>query len=70
MKRSKFSLSYHKLLTCEMGDMVPIGLTEVLPGDSMQQATSLLIRVSPQLAPIMHPVHARIHHWFVPHLLS
>ena len=69
MKRSKFSLSYHKLLTCEMGDMVPIGLTEVLPGDSMQQATSLLIRVSPQLAPIMHPVHARIHHWFVPHRL-
>lgn len=69
MKRSKFSLSHHKLLTCEMGDMVPIGLTEVLPGDSMQQATSLLIRVSPQLAPIMHPVHARIHHWFVPHRL-
>lgn len=69
MKRSKFSLSHHKLLSCDMGELVPIGLTEVLPGDSIQQATSLLLRVSPLLAPVMHPVHARIHHWFVPHRL-
>jgi len=67
MKRSKFSLSNYKLLTCDMGELVPIGLNEVLPGDSIQQATSALIRVSPLLAPVMHPVHVRIHHWFVPH---
>lgn len=70
MKRSKFSLSHYKLLTCDMGELVPIGLTEVLPGDTMQQATSLLVRVSPLLAPVMHPVHVRIHHWFVPHRLT
>lgn len=52
-----------------MGDLVPIGLTEVLPGDTIQQATSAVIRVSPLLAPVMHPTHARIHHWFVPHRL-
>lgn len=69
MKRSKFSLSHYKLLTCDMGELVPIGLTEVLPGDSIQQATSLLVRVSPLLAPVMHPVHVRVHHWFVPHRL-
>lgn len=69
MKRNKFSLSNYKLLSCNQGDIVPIGLTEVLPGDTMQQATSALIRVSPQLAPVMHPVHAKIHHWFVPHRL-
>ncbi len=50
-----------------MGELVPIGLTEVLPGDTIQHATSLLVRVSPLLAPVMHPVHARVHHWFVPH---
>jgi len=50
-----------------MGELVPIGLTEILPGDTLQQATSCLLRVSPLLAPVMHPVHARIHHWFVPH---
>lgn len=66
MKRSKFSLSNYKLLTGDMGELLPIGLTEVLAGDSIQQATSALIRVSPLLAPVMHPVHVRIHHWFVP----
>lgn len=66
MKRSKFSLSYYNLLSCDMGELVPIGLTEVIPGDSFQHATSMLIRISPLLAPVMHPVHARIHHFFVP----
>lgn len=69
MKRNKFSLSHYKLLTCDMGELVPVALTEVLPGDTMQQATSLLVRVSPLLAPVMHPVSVRIHHWFVPHRL-
>lgn len=69
MKRSKFSLSNYKLLTCDMGELVPCGLTEVLPGDTIQQATSALVRVSPLLSPVMHPVHVRIHHWFVPHRL-
>lgn len=69
MKRSKHSLSNKKLLSCDMGELVPIGITEVLPGDSIQQATSLLLRASPMLAPVMHPVDVRIHHWFVPHRL-
>lgn len=69
MKRSKFSLSHYKLLTCDMGELVPIGLTEVLPGDTVQQATSLLVRVSPLVSPVMHPVHVRVHHWFVPNRL-
>ncbi len=67
MKRSKHGLSNYKLLSCDMGELVPIGLTEVLPGDTIQHATSVLLRVSPLLAPVMHPVHARVHHWFVPH---
>nr|QJB19880.1 MAG: major capsid protein [Microvirus sp.] len=67
MRRNKFSLSNTKLATFSMGELVPVGLTEVLPGDTLQQATSALIRVSPLNAPVMHPVHVRIHHWFVPH---
>ena len=70
MKRSKFSLSHYKLLSCDMGELVPIALTEVLPGDTIQQATSALIRCSPLIAPVMHPVHVRIHHWYVPPLRS
>lgn len=69
MKRSKFSLSNTKLLSADLGELVPIGLTEVLPGDSIQQATSALVRCSPLLAPVMHPVRITIHHWFIPHRL-
>lgn len=69
MKRSKHNLSHYKLFTCDMGELVPIGLTEVLPGDTVQHATSALIRCSPLLAPVMHPVNVRIHHWYVPHRL-
>jgi len=69
MKRAKFSLSNYKLASLDMGELVPIGLTEVLPGDTVQQATSALIRCAPLLSPVMHPVRVAIHHWFVPHRL-
>lgn len=66
MKRSKHSLSYPVTFSGKMGRLIPIGLTEVLPGDTIQQATSALVRTNPLVAPIMHPVHVRIHHWYVP----
>lgn len=69
MKRGKFSLSNYKLLSCDMGELIPCGMWEVLPGDTVQAATSALLRASPLLAPVMHPVDVRIHHWFVPHRL-
>jgi len=69
MKRSKHNLSYTKLFSCDMGELIPCGLLEVLPGDSIQGATSALVRASPLLSPVMHPVDVRIHHWFVPHRL-
>lgn len=69
MKRNKFNLSFYKLLTANMGKLIPVGWFEVLPGDTVQQRTSALIRVSPLEAPIMHPVKVRFHHWFVPNRL-
>lgn len=69
MKRSKFSLSHYKLFTGDMGELIPCGLVEVLPGDTVQHATSMLLRVSPLVSPVMHPVHVKVHHWYVPHRL-
>ena len=65
-KRNLHNLSHYKLLSCNQGQLIPVGLTEVLPGDTFQHATSLLLRVSPLLAPVMHPVKVKLHHWFVP----
>jgi hypothetical protein len=65
-KRNKFSLSNYKLLTASMGKLVPIGLYEVLPGDTIQQNTSLFIRMAAMVTPVMHPLRIRVHHWYVP----
>jgi len=53
-----------------MGFLYPCQLQEILPGDSVRGTSSALIRVNPLLAPVMHPVTVRIHHWFVPHRLT
>lgn len=68
-KRNKFSLSSTKLFSCDLGELIPCGLTEVLPGDTMQQNTSCLVRFAPLLAPVMHKVNVQLSHWFVPHRL-
>lgn len=68
-KRSKFSLSNYKIMSMNMGGLYPCGLLEVLPGDTIQQATNLLLRCSPLLAPVMHPVHVQVRHFYVPHRL-
>lgn len=66
MKRNKFGLSHYKLLTCNFGELIPLTWFSVLPSDSIQHRTNMLVRLSPLLSPIMHPVVIRIHHWFVP----
>lgn len=66
MKRDKHSLSHYKLFTGNMGQLLPVSCMEVLPGDTVQAATSALVRVSPLLTPVMHPVTVRFHWWFVP----
>lgn len=66
MKRKKFVLSNTKLASMNPGFLVPIGLQEVLPGDSFRHSTNALIRLSPLVNPVMHPVHAKIVHWYVP----
>lgn len=68
-KRSKFNLSHHKLLSCGMGSLIPIGMVEALPNDTFRHSTSALVRTSPLNAPVMHPVDVRIHHFFVPYRL-
>ncbi len=69
MKRFKHNLSHTHLLTADMGELVPISCVEALPGDTIQQHSNVLIRVSPLAAPVMHPVTARVHHFFVPNRL-
>ena len=66
MKRAKHTLSHYRMHTARMGQLVPITCYPVLPGDTVQQSTDVVIRVTPLNTPVMHPVTVRLHHWYVP----
>ena len=61
-----FDLSHERKLSMKMGDLVPIMLNEVVPGDKFQINTEILMRMAPMMAPIMHRVNVYTHYFFVP----
>lgn len=67
MKRSRARVnnSHYHMTTMDMGQVVPIDIQEVIPGDTMVKSTSALVRCSPLNFPVMHPVHVLIEHHFV-----
>lgn len=69
MRRNPVNLSHYKLATMNMGQLVPIGLTEVLPGDTFNHRSDIMVRCNPMVAPPIHPVGAKVMHFFVPHRL-
>lgn len=66
MKRTKVSLSNTKLLSANMGKLIPVGCYEVLPGDTFRMRTDMLIRMAPLATPVMHPVQVKTYQFFVP----
>lgn len=66
MKRARQNLSHYRLTTFDQGVLVPVACLEVLPGDSFRHSVSMLMRVTPLVTPVMHPVHVHIHSYFVP----
>lgn len=67
--RNKFNLSHEKKLTCAMGNLVPIYLQEVVPGDSFRVRSEILVRFQALIAPIMHRIDVTTHYYFVPNRL-
>lgn len=63
---SWFDLSHDHKLTLNMGDLVPILCSEVLPGDKFVINSEAMLRLQPMVAPIMHKVDVFIHHFYVP----
>ena len=69
MRRAKHNLSHYKITAGDFGLLYPFSALEVLPGDTFRASSSALVRLQPLMTPLMHPVHIRIHHWFVPNRL-
>lgn len=68
-KRNKFDLSHERKMSLEMGNLVPMLVQEVLPGDSFRVNSECMLRMSPLLAPVMHRVNVFMHYFFVPYRL-
>jgi hypothetical protein len=64
-KRNLFNLSNQRNFSCDPGYLIPIDWWEVVPGDTFQCNTSMLIRSTPLNAPVMHPLIVRINWWYV-----
>ena len=64
--RSAFDLTHDVKLSCNMGQLVPIMCTEVIPGDKIGLSCESLIRMAPMVAPPMHRFDVTMHYFFVP----
>jgi len=65
--RSVFDLTYSKLLTCDMGQLIPIQCDEVVPGDIFEMGVQAVVRFQPLVAPILHEINLYTHTFFVPY---
>lgn len=61
-----FNLSHSHASSGNMGELLPIMCREVLPSDVWRQQSTVLIRTSPLVSPVMHEVIMRVYHFFVP----
>lgn len=72
MKRPKsnvFDLSHDVKLSCNMGELIPIMATDVVPGDRFSIQNEHMVRFSPLVSPVMHRINTTTHYWFVPYRL-
>lgn len=67
--RSVFDLSYNKKFTCDPGELIPVMVDEMVPGDIFQIAHNVVCRFQPLVAPLLHEVNLYIETFFVPYRL-
>lgn len=61
-----FNLGHDVKYSMQMGNLTPVLLQEVLPGDKFNIRTETLIRFAPLVAPVMHNIKVFTHYFFVP----
>lgn len=65
-KRSNFNLSHDVKLSLDMGDLVPMYLQEVIPGDNIKINSTSMLRLAPLISPVMHKINVMVEYFFVP----
>lgn len=65
-KRNTFDLSHMRKQSMNMGDLCPALVLDMVPTDKIRINTTQLVRLAPQVAPVMHRVKIYMHFFFVP----
>lgn len=65
-KYNTFNLSFENKLSCNMGQLVPVMVQDVLPGDRFKVNTEQIIRLAPLSTPMMQRVDVYFHYFYVP----
>lgn len=68
-RRSIHNLDYQKVFTAEFGQLIPIYIEPMLPGDTFRMTNDSVVRFAPLMAPIMHEINLFTHYFFVPYRL-
>lgn len=69
MSRSKFTRPSQHKTTFNTGDLIPIYIDEVLPGDTAVMDMSAIVRMSTPIYPVMDNAYCDIYYFFVPNRL-
>ncbi|AXH72370.1 MAG: major capsid protein [Microviridae sp.] len=69
IERSRFDRSHGRKTTFDAGELIPVYVDEVLPGDSFQMKTTAFCRLATPLKPLMDNMQVDIHYFFVPYRL-
>ena len=69
ISRSIFNMDHSIKFSCNVGEVIPFEVTEVLPGDTFEVDTTKVVRLQPLVAPIMDEVIMDVYWFFVPNRL-
>lgn len=64
--RNKFDLTHKRKFSLNMGELIPIMVQEIVPGDKFRVKSEVMLRFAPLLAPVMHEIDVTTHYFFVP----
>lgn len=65
-RRRAFNMSYRNDYTCNLGEIIPVYLQDLIPNTSWRCSTHGLVRFLPMIAPIMDNVDMYVHFWISP----
>jgi hypothetical protein len=67
--RNLFDLSHEVKLSAKFTYLYPVLVQETLPGGTYRDLSTIMVRLAPMLAPIMHRLDVTTHFFFVPYRL-